>query len=98
MIIEGSFYKLTPISDHSLKFDLELLYDIGGKNPRQEFKNAGYGYTLEGAIKAITMYAVQKKFENEVINLKTFIDEFKKESASIREYVVLSLPETGSSE
>ena len=41
MEIVGDFYKLTPVNEHSTKFDLELLYEIGGKNPRKEFKNAG---------------------------------------------------------
>lgn len=31
MVIEGPFYRLTPINDSSPRFDLELLCDIGGK-------------------------------------------------------------------
>lgn len=77
MIIEGSFYRLTPINDSSPLFDLELLYDIGGKNPRKEFKIEGYGYPLEAAIVKCCNYAVNKKFKDEVISLKKYLDEFK---------------------
>jgi len=71
MIIEGSFYRLTPVNDSSLRFDLELLYDIGGKNPRKEFKTEGYGYTLETALKKCCSYAINRKFgKDEVITLK----------------------------
>lgn len=77
MIIEGSFYKLTPINDSSPMFDLELLYDIGGKNPRKEFKIEGYGYPLEVALEHCVHYAVRKKFKEETITLKDYINEYK---------------------
>lgn len=84
MIIEGPFYRLTPINDSSLYFDLELLYDIGGKNPRKEFKIAGYGLVLEYAIRKCIHYAARKKFEkDEVITLKRYLDEFKKAKEEI---------------
>lgn len=85
MIIEGSFYKLTPISDSSPRFDLELLYDIGGKNPRKEFKVEGYGYPLYAAIERCCHYAVSKKFDKtEVITLKQYLDEYKKAKEEIK--------------
>lgn len=84
MIIEGSFYKLIPINESSPRFDLELLYDIGGKNPRKEFQIEGYGYPLETAIDRCIHYAVRKKFDkDEIITLKRYIDEYKKEKKSI---------------
>ena len=55
MIIQGDIYRLTPVCEHAHDFDMELLYDIGGKNPRQEFKNVAYGVSLERAIKKIIM-------------------------------------------
>lgn len=84
MIIEGEFYRLTPISEHSSKYDLELLYDIKGKNPRKEYKIASYGIPIEIAIKRIITYAVNKKFDNEVITLKEFLSEYKEETDKIR--------------
>lgn len=85
MIIEGSFYRLTPTSKASNYFDLELLYDIGGKNPRQEFKVEGYGYTLETALKKCCNYAVSKKFkDDEIIDLKTYMQEYKKVLNSLK--------------
>ena len=84
MVIEGPFYRLTPISESSPRFDLELLYDIGGKNPRKEFKVEGYGYPLEAAIERCRHYAVRKKFgKDEVITLGRYLDEFKKAKESL---------------
>ena len=41
MIIEGKDFRLTPVSETSPMFDLELLYTVRpkGKEARQEFKN-----------------------------------------------------------
>ena len=49
MVIQGDFFRITPSSESSIHFDLELLYKIKGKNPREEYKNAGYGMPLETA-------------------------------------------------
>lgn len=85
MIIQGEFFRLTPINDHSSKFDLELLHEIGGKNPRKEFKIVGYGMSLENAITKAISFAVNKKFkEEETITLKQFLDAYKEESGKIR--------------
>lgn len=91
MIIEGSFYKLTPISDSSPRFDLELLYDIGGKNPRKEFKVEGYGYPLESAIERCIHFATRKKFsKDEIITLGKYLDEFKKTKKEIESEIYRS--------
>lgn len=84
MIIEGDFYRLTPISEHSSKYDLELLYDIKGKNPRKEYKIASYGISIETAIKRIITYSINKKFDNETITLRQFLSEFREEADKIR--------------
>ncbi len=84
MIIEGSFYRLTPISDSSPRFDLELLYEIKGKNPRSEFKVEGYGYPLEVALERCAHYAANRKLKDEVITLKRYLDEFKKAKEEIK--------------
>ena len=76
MVIQGDFYQITPVNEHSLLFDLKLLYDIKGKNPRKEYKDVGYGMSLESAIKKCIQYALSNKFE--VLSLKEYIDEFKK--------------------
>ncbi len=83
MTIEGSFYKITPINEYSQFFDLELLHEIGGKNPRKEFKIASYGITLESAIQKIINFAVRNKLP-ETVTLKEYLDEYKKESNSIK--------------
>ena len=62
MVIEGPFYRLTPINDSSPRFDLELLCDISGKYPRKEFKVVGFGFLLESAVERCIHYAVRRKF------------------------------------
>ena len=84
MVIEGPFYRLTPIKNKSQHFDLELLCDIGGKNPRKEFKVVGYGFLLEAAVERCIHYAVRRKFEkDEVITLGRYLDEFNKAKKEI---------------
>ena len=85
MIIQGEFYRLTPINEHSPKYDLELLYSIGGKNPREEFKVVAYGISMESAFGRIIHYAINKKLGEEAITLKQFFNAYKEESNKIRE-------------
>ena len=56
MIIEESDFRLTESSGPF--WDLELLYTVKpkGKPERQEFKDAGYGMTLEHCIKRIIIH------------------------------------------
>ena len=75
MIIQGEFFQIIPVNDHSLLFDLKLLYEIKGKNPRSEYKDAGYGLTLESAIKKCVQYAISKKYKT--LSLKEYVEEFK---------------------
>lgn len=75
MIIQGDFYQLIPSGESSMFFDLKLLHKVKGKNPRDEFKEAGYGLTLESAIKKCVQYALSNKYE--VISLKEYLEEFK---------------------
>jgi len=82
MQIVGDYYKLTPINEHSPKYDLELLHKIGGKNPREEFKVVAYGISLESAIERIIMYAINQKLEE--VSLKEFLEAYKEEVSKIR--------------
>lgn len=81
MIIEEKDFRLTPVSEESPMFDLELLHTIKprGKESREEFKNSGYGLPLESAIKRIVMYRLSKKHKEEAINLNQFFKEYKTE-------------------
>ena len=81
MVIEEKFFKLIPVDECSPFFNLELLYTIRPKNaePRQEFKNAGYGLTLETAIRKIAHYCVFCKHRDTAIKLKTFFQEYIEE-------------------
>lgn len=83
MIIEENDFKLTPISDNSSLFNLELLYTINGKKTRKEFKVVAYGITIEHAVKRIIQYRLSNKLDS--INLKTYFNEFKNELNSIKD-------------
>lgn len=84
-VIKGDIYRLTPINEHSPKYDLELLQSIGGKNPREEFKAVAYGVSLESALERTILFATNKRLGEEVVSLKQFIDAYKEESNKIRE-------------
>lgn len=87
MIIEESDFRLENSNDFSQFWDLELLYMVKPKSgePRQEFKNAGYGLTLESAIKRIINYRLSNK--KEIYTLKEYLSEYKKENAQIQSLV-----------
>lgn len=87
MIIEEKDFRLIPISDSSITFDLELLYTIRpkGKEERQEFKNVAYGISLELAIKKIAQYRVINNNKEEAISLSKYFSELKSEINSLKE-------------
>jgi hypothetical protein len=87
MIIEESDFKLIPIDDCSQIFDLELLYTVKPRNgePRQVFKNAGYGLTLENAVRKILHYRVDCKHKGEAIKLRSYYLEFKEELNKLKD-------------
>lgn len=91
MIIQGDIYRLTPINEHSPKYDLELLHSIGGKNPREEFKVVAYGISLESALERTILFATNKRLGDEVVTLKQFLYVYKEESNKIREELKQSL-------
>lgn len=87
MTIEGSFYRIIPVNEYSAFFDLELLHEIGGKNPRQEFKPVAYGLKLDHALNAIIRFAINKKYKDEVITFKQYVDEFRKQKDEIMSHI-----------
>ena len=62
MIIEGSFYRITPVDECSNLYDLEFLYEVGGKNPHSEFKVAGYGMPFLTVLKSIVRRSLNNKY------------------------------------
>lgn len=76
MVIKGDWYELTSINEHSTQFDLKLLYKIKGNNERYEFKDVGYGLSLDTAMKKCIQYALSQKFET--IALKDYLKEWRK--------------------
>lgn len=85
MIIEEKDFRLTPVSEESLKYDVELLYVIQpkGKESRLEFKNVAYGVSLEYALKLVAQYRVNCNHKNEAISLMTYFTEYKNELNSL---------------
>lgn len=77
MVIEESDFKMTSASGPF--WDLELLYTVKpkGKPERQEFKDSGYGMTLEHCIHKIIHHRMEQK--QEVYSLKEFMESYKKE-------------------
>lgn len=86
MTIEEKDFKLTPVTDTSLFFDLELLYKVQPKDKeaRYEFKTAAYGVTLKCAIKKIAQFRVCNKHKDEAIRLLDYFKEFKIELDSLK--------------
>lgn len=84
MIIEGPDFKLEYVDESVMLFDLELAKVInkGKEKERIEFKNIGYGLTLDNAIKKIIMHRISNK--HDVTDLKTFQKEFKEEREKIQ--------------
>ena len=87
MEIAEKDFKLKPVDECSTFFDLELLYVVKprGREPRLEFKNAGYGLSLESAIKKVAQYRVDCNHREEAIRLKEYFSEYKKEIDSLKE-------------
>lgn len=83
MIIQENDFRLTPVSDNSTLFDLELLYTINSKDKkRDEFKIVAYGITLDYAIRQIIQYRLSKKYA--VLDLKKYLEEFRNEFSEIK--------------
>lgn len=87
MTIEEADFRLTPCTEASSHFDLELLYVVnkGKSNERTEFRNAGYGLSLDSAIRKITMSRIGNKYREGSISLKEFLKEFKEEIEKIKQ-------------
>lgn len=89
MIIEEDDFRLTQINEHSPKWDLELIHIVRpkGKEPRKEFKNAGYGLPLEAALERIIQYRLHNKYNEDAVRLKDYLKEYKDERRKLSELV-----------
>lgn len=86
MVIEESDFRLIPVKESGLLFDLELLKVInkGKENERTEFKNIAYGITIESALKYIANARINAKY-NDSISLKQYLQEYKDIINSIKD-------------
>lgn len=79
MIIAEKLFRLESVDENTPRFNLELLYVVnkGKSNERMEFKQCGYGLTLDYAIKKIAHYMVELKHKDTAIKLKQYFSDFK---------------------
>lgn len=65
-------------------WDLELLHTIRpkGQPQRQEFKNVGYGMTIERCFKMIINYRLKRK-RSDPYSMKEYLKEYKDEVKKI---------------
>lgn len=94
MVIKGTDYELTPVSDESLHWDLRLMKTVKprGGEPRQELGDPIYGLPLDSAIKHIIYYRAKKKYKDEeTVKLVDFIktlqildDQIRKEVLEVK--------------
>lgn len=90
MIIEEHDFRLTP-SEGINSFNLELMHTVKpkGGEPRNEFKNAGYGLMFESAMRKIISYRIEKKRGDDTITLKDYIEDYRTEVEKIKSLVKL---------
>lgn len=76
--IEESDFRLIPVSDNLIFFDVEYLYTVnkGKENERTEFRNIAYGVPLDSAIKRIAGCRVNNKIKD-ITDLKTYLKEYR---------------------
>jgi len=72
---------------HGLFWDLELLSEVKAKSGelKQEFKDAGYGLSVDTCIKKIIHNRMSKK--QETYSLESFLSEYKNNLQQIKELV-----------
>lgn len=79
MIIEENDFKLIQC-EPSPVFDVEVLSIIRpkGKETRSEFKNIGYGVSIQRALELIIYYKINKKHaEKNIIPFKEYLKSYK---------------------
>lgn len=87
---------LTPVSDDSPLFDLRFYKKVKKRDTGNYEKELGpplYGLTLYSAIKRISSYRTNTKFKEQVVELKHYVQELRKEEETLRKYLNENLPE-----
>lgn len=77
MTITEKDYRLT-LNDNNNTWDLELLYHVKpkGKAERDEFRSAGYGISMEHAMKKIINYKIAKAYPD-TLAYRQYLNEYK---------------------
>lgn len=87
---------LTPVSDDSPLFDLRFYKKVKKRDTGQFERELGpplYGLTLYSAIKRIASYRNNTKYKEQVVELKQYVNDLRKEEESLRKYLNENLPE-----
>lgn len=87
---------LSPVSDDSALYDLRFYKKVKKRETgkyEKELSSPLYGLTLYSAIKRIASYRTNTKYKEQVVELKRYIQELKKEEEKLRLYLNEQLPE-----
>lgn len=87
---------LTPVSNDSNLYDLKFWKKVKKKDTGKFEKELGpplYGLTLYSAIKRIASYRTNTKYQEEVVELKRYVQDLRKEEELLRKYLNEELPE-----
>lgn len=92
MVIEEADFRMTSVASGPF-WDLELLYTVRpkGKPERQEFKDAGFGMSLETCIRKVVHHRISSK--QDVSTLKEYVQDYKEEVKRLEELLNSSLVE-----
>lgn len=83
--IEGPDYRIIPVKDDLVFFDVEVIYIVnkGKENERSEYRNIAYGVPLDAAIRRIAGYRISNKIEG-ITDLKTYLKEYRETISEIK--------------
>ena len=87
---------LTPVAEDSPLFDLRFYKNVKKRETGQIERELGsplYGLTLYSAIKRIASYRTNTKYKDQVVELKKYVNELRKEEEALRKYLMEKLPE-----
>lgn len=87
---------LTPTSEDSIFYDLRFYKKVKDRETgefKTELGSPLYGLTLNGALRRIASYRTNKKYKEQVVELKTYVQDLRSEIKQLREYLYEEKPE-----
>ena len=96
MTIQEKDFVLTPVSDDSNLFNLAFYKKVKKRDTGKfefELGNSLYGLTLSSALMRIAHHRVAKKYEEDNITLRQFLNDYKKSYEEIIKLCKEPVPE-----